>query len=65
MVTSSVLQKTKVIRNLETILNDIESQVNSLRQTNDVDWDCYDLNHWEWMIPDIKEAIKFIKGIKS
>ena len=51
----------KILDLLNDLIDDCESQYNSLNENNDINWDCYDKSNWESMTQNllkIKELIK-------
>ncbi|MEN9449727.1 MAG: hypothetical protein RJA83_341 [Pseudomonadota bacterium] len=43
---------------LQSLLTDCESQELSLRQTQDISWDAYDIGNWASMVQSILEIAK-------
>jgi len=45
---------------LTCVLDDCQNQVNCLKETDDVSWDCYVSGNWQVMADNISEAIMLI-----
>lgn len=51
----------KVLKDLDVVIQDCKAQANSLKQNQDVDWDCYDIQNWhnlQEIVEDVKKQIK-------
>ena len=50
---------------LDLVEIDIMSQINSLKNGGELDWDCYDIASWEAMLYNFKEGVTGLKKINS
>ncbi len=57
--------KKEIISILETVLEDCQSQADSLKERQDIYWDCYDAGNWQAMADNLAQAIKKIKRMKN
>ena len=49
--------KEDAVDKIDTVIEDCETQINKLKQMNDVGWDCYYVGNWEAM----RDALEYVK----
>lgn len=54
------LKREDALQRLATLRTDCMSQYNSLDQTGDVNWDCYDKGNWYSMVESIDAISKIL-----
>jgi hypothetical protein len=54
------MSKEKIAENIECLINDIESQINSLNSNNGDSWDMSDVDNWYALRDNVEEIKRYI-----
>lgn len=57
----SKLLKKDVLDIINLLIDDVESQSNSLEHNNDVKWDCYNIDNWNNMVENLYTTRKYVE----